>query len=132
MNYMCKTSNDRRMAINCEYEQKTNCRFNYNRSVDSLKKGCRMTSEYARITNIDPKDADAQYRLGLCYEYGEGVTQSYEEAVKWYRLAAEQNNADAQNRLGLCYEYGNGVQQSYRNAAKWYCKAENNGYVYPQ
>jgi len=30
------------------------------------------------------------------YEKGEGIPQDYQEAIKWYRLAAEQGNADAQ------------------------------------
>ena len=33
----------------------------------------------------------------------EGVEQDYVEAVKWYRLAAEQGNADAQYNLGVAY-----------------------------
>ena len=33
------------------------------------------------------------------YEYGRGVEQSLTEAVKWYRLAAEQNNELAIDRL---------------------------------
>ena len=35
-------------------------------------------------------DADAQYNLGLMYYRGDGATQNYAEAVRWYRLAAEQ------------------------------------------
>ena len=34
-------------------------------------------------------DAEAQNRLGVCYEYGKGVPQDYQEAVKWYRKAVE-------------------------------------------
>ncbi|MGZ3632866.1 MAG: Sel1-like repeat-containing protein kinase family protein [Parachlamydiaceae bacterium] len=44
--------------------------------------------------------AGAQYDLGYCYYNGQGVTQDYVEAVKYYRLAAEQRNADAQYMLG--------------------------------
>ena len=40
-------------------------------------------------------DAEAQYNLGNCYRYGEGVEQNYEKAVEWYRKAAEQDYADA-------------------------------------
>ena len=36
------------------------------------------------------------------YANGEGVAQDYEEAVKWYRLAAEQGDTQAQSGLGLC------------------------------
>jgi hypothetical protein len=34
--------------------------------------------------------------LGNCYNFGEGVEQSHEEAVKWYRMAAEQGDSSAQ------------------------------------
>ena len=30
-------------------------------------------------------DAEAQYALGTCYETGYGVTQSYADAVVWYK-----------------------------------------------
>jgi len=43
------------------------------------------------------------------YINGQGVTQDYKEAVKWYRLAAEQGNAIAQANLGLMYGKGQGV-----------------------
>jgi hypothetical protein len=33
-------------------------------------------------------DANGQCNLGACYEHGLGCTQSYVEAVKWYRLSA--------------------------------------------
>ena len=38
----------------------------------------------------------AQLNLGLMYAQGQGVPQDYQEAVRLYRLAAEQGNADAQ------------------------------------
>ena len=33
-----------------------------------------------------------------------GVTQDYEEALKWYKQAAGQENTDAQYNLGVMYE----------------------------
>ena len=42
------------------------------------------------------------------------------EAVKWYRLAAEQGNEYGQKNLGVMYEYGRGVGQSLTEAVKWY------------
>ena len=47
--------------------------------------------------------AVAQFNLGDFYYEGEGVEQSYTEAVIWYRKAAEQGDADAQISLGECY-----------------------------
>src|SRR5690242_20971984 len=48
-------------------------------------------------------DADAQFRLGVMYESGQGVPRSDAEAIKWYRKAAEQDDAVAQFNLGIMY-----------------------------
>ena len=53
--------------------------------------------------------AAAQFRLGVCYEFGQGVAKDEVDAVKWYRKAAEQNHPWAQWTLGGCYEDGRGV-----------------------
>ncbi len=45
------------------------------------------------------------------YDNGRGVPQDYQEALKWYRLAAEQGNAIAQYNLGFMYDNGEGVPQ---------------------
>ncbi|MEX0999591.1 MAG: SEL1-like repeat protein [Thermodesulfobacteriota bacterium] len=42
---------------------------------------------------------EAQYSLGFLYKHGQGVRQSYEEAAKWYRKAADQRHAVAQKAL---------------------------------
>ena len=39
--------------------------------------------------------AEAQFRLGLLYEFGKGVPENDAEAVKWYRKAAEQGHGNA-------------------------------------
>nr|AOG62267.1 SEL-1-like domain containing protein [uncultured organism] len=41
-------------------------------------------------------DVYAQYNLGVMYANGYGVPENDREAVKWYRLAAEQGLAAAQ------------------------------------
>ena len=56
----------------------------------------------------------------------------YKEAVKWYRLAAEQGDAFAQNNLGLMYDEGHGVPQDYHEAAKWYRLSVEQGYAQAQ
>ena len=61
------------------------------------------------------------------YRYGWGVPEDDEEAVKWYREAAEQGHADAQCNLGDMYCYGLGVPEDCEEAAKWYQKAARQG-----
>ena len=71
--------------------------------------------------------ADAQYNLGVMYNNGQGVTQDYAEAMRWFRKAAEQGWAEAQYNLGVMYNNGQGVTQDYVQAAKWYRKAAEQG-----
>ena len=54
------------------------------------------------------------------YSRGEGVPQDYAEAVRWYRLAAEQGDAEAQFNLGVMYTDGKGVPQDYVLAHMWF------------
>ena len=50
----------------------------------------------------------------------EGVPQNYAEALKWYRLAADQGHASAQYNLGIMYANGQGVPQDYVRAHMWF------------
>jgi TPR repeat protein len=47
------------------------------------------------------------------------VPQDHQEAVRWYRLAADQGYADAQYNLGVMYYKGQGVPQDYGEAHMW-------------
>ena len=60
---------------------------------------------------------------------GAGVDRNVVEAVRWYRLAAEQGHARAQVNLGKSYEFGDGVQQSLTEAVRWYRLAAEQGYA---
>ena len=111
----------------------------------TLTKGSssKTTSSTKKLSDYIDKarkgDASAQADAGYCYLYGLGTSVNYEEAVYWFRKAAEQNNKSAINNLGYCYEFGKGVAQSYATAAKYYLKAaelgntqaqSNIGYLY--
>ena len=66
------------------------------------------------------------------YAKGQGVRRNYAEAVKWYRLAAEQGYAAAQYNLGVSYDKGRGVPQDDAEAVKWYRLAAEQGYARAQ
>ena len=53
-----------------------------------------------------PGQCDGPVQPRLMYANGQGVPQDYAEAVKWYRLAADQGDADAQSYLGVMYAKG--------------------------
>ena len=70
---------------------------------------------------------EAQYNVGNAYKRGEGVEKNFEEAVKWWRFAAEQGGVDAQFNLGVCYYKGTGVEEDLEEAVKWYRLAAEKG-----
>ena len=43
----------------------------------------------------DKGDVDGMYQLGWCYDHGIGVVVNKQEALKWYKKAAELGNAEA-------------------------------------
>jgi TPR repeat protein len=57
----------------------------------------------------------AQYDLGVSYDN----RLDYKEAVKWYRLSAEQGYARAQSNLGAMYNNGQGVPRDLMYAYMW-------------
>ncbi len=66
-------------------------------------------------------DVDEQFDVGMAYFTGkEGVKQNYEEALKWFTLAAENNDDVAQFVIGHIYYFGKGVTIDYEEAVKYF------------
>jgi len=90
--------------------------------------------DYAQAAEIfrpiaEQGHADAQYKLGIMYAFGQGVPRGYDEGVRWLRMAAEQDLAEAQTILGaMCA----GVQQDYVEAARWLRMAAEQEYAEAQ
>ena len=87
--------------------------------------------EYKKAAELFEKAAnhghsDAQDFLGYQYEFGLGIAESKQEAIKWYTLSAEQGNADGQFSLATIYEKDNDIE----TANKWYKKAVRNKQPY--
>lgn len=62
--------------------------------------------------------ADSQCAMGLCYYHGVSglVVPDYCEAVRWYRLASNQNQRLAILNLATCFLKGAGVPTDYIEA----------------
>ena len=58
---------------------------------------------------------------------GDGVSQDYAEALKWYRKAAEQGHSIAQYNVGVLYYRAVGTHQDLAEAARWWHKAAVQG-----
>lgn len=68
-------------------------------------------------------------QIGLMYERGQGVTQSYPEAVKWYAKGAAMGDATSEKNLGYMYENAQGVAENWMLAAELYQKSAAQAYV---
>lgn len=69
--------------------------------------------------------ADAQYKLGGCYENGWGVEEDADAAAEWYLKAAEQGHADAQYEMG--YILHNVCEGCEEEGIEWWRKAAAQG-----
>jgi enhanced entry protein EnhC len=65
-------------------------------------------------------DTSAQFDIGQMYQHGIGVKKDIEEAIKYYQLAAAQENLPSEYNLGMIYLLGDdGVEPDYKLALKW-------------
>ena len=73
--------------------------------LGGLEKDARIAREWYEKAAPELKkmaekgDVEAQYHLGLCYKYGNGITKSTNETLKCFQKAAVQGDADAQFNL---------------------------------
>ena len=90
--------------------------------ISLLLIGCSHPSppvDEVTMASAEEGDATAQIKVGLAFDKEE----NYEEAARWYRMAAEQGVSEAQNNLGVMYKDGQGVKQDFKEAAHWFLLA---------
>jgi len=66
---------------------------------------------------------EAQLWLAVSFDQRWFGVTDHDQALKWFRKAAEAGNVDAEFELGTRYEAGEGVEQNYVEAAYWYRRA---------
>lgn len=90
--------------------------------ASARKKAIADLREIAYAGNVN-----AQVQLGVIYLTGDGVAKDDVEAVKWLRMAAEQDNALGERYLAEMYFKGRGVTADNAEAAKWLRMAAEQG-----
>jgi uncharacterized protein len=79
----------------------------------------RMSSTGSIQSKALAGDAAAQEKLGEMYYLGSGITQDTGEALKWFRLAADQGVAEAFSNIGAIYMSGDGVAPNLEEGIKF-------------
>jgi TPR repeat protein len=72
-------------------------------------------------------DPEAALVLGMRYRDGDGVPRDEEEALKWYRLSADQGHAAGMDNVGFMHLRGLGVPQDFNIAAAYFKGAAAKG-----
>ncbi|KAF9195218.1 hypothetical protein BGZ49_003064 [Haplosporangium sp. Z 27] len=81
------------------------------------------SADKVRVEN-HPK---TNYEIGLAHFNGDGTSQDYIQAKKYFLKAAIQGHAGAQNMLGHMYHFGFGCPEDYHQAREWYIPAAHQG-----
>jgi len=87
------------------------------------------TAANTSTTTIDAVTADTVTAVDSAAAMGEmvtGVPRNYSEAMKWFKMAADNGDADAMIKIGAMYALGNGVSQDNIAAEEWFNKAMAN------
>jgi TPR repeat protein len=67
------------------------------------------------------------HKLATAYQYGWGVSDDIEEAIRWYKAAAEKGHPESQSSLGFIYRQGSTVSKDISQAVYWYKLAAAQG-----
>lgn len=85
---------------------------------------------FAKATELG--DENAAWLLGRQYYVGQGCSQSYRKAAKYYKMASAKRVKEALYGLATCFKFGLGVHRSNRNAIKYLILSADEGYSLAQ
>lgn len=143
--------------VGCGYRDGNGLMKSHNRAVIWLREAAKNGYEGAKETLTEIREglydsqnakvmqllrsaengsAEAQYNLFLLFCDGNGVEQSYDEALKWCRAAADQGHSKAQLKLPTAFLGGKGIDCSedavHPEALEWLKTAARDGFPYAQ
>lgn len=72
-------------------------------------------------------DPVAQLAMGEKYKEGKGVAKDPTEAIKWFRMAADQGDTNGMRELGAAYMKGEGFEKDPARAREYFAKGAEAG-----
>ena len=95
--------------------------------LEALKRADYAAAARELRPAADRGDPEAQYRVGLMYEYGKGFPLDKAQSRVWLGKAAAQGHAAAALELGVIYATGDGIAQDDARAVDFFRKAATQG-----
>ena len=93
----------------------------------AFQRGLYLTAFDLALARAKVGDSKAQTLVGLIYEGDYGAKSDLNEAIAWYRRAAEAGDRDARFALGKMYLGGRGVPADASRAADYFEQAADRG-----
>lgn len=94
-------------------------------------KGEKVDKDYSKALslylNAAKQHTNYQYLLGNIYWNSEIVSPDKLESIRWFTLAANNNNLEAQITLGNLYMNGEEITKDYAKSLHWFTKAAEQG-----
>lgn len=78
---------------------------------EKFKEAIPILIEAAELGN-----AESQYNLGVCYQFGYGTDQNDSIATSWYLKSAEQGWTDGEYKMSYAYIKGTGIEKDEKKA----------------
>ncbi len=78
---------------------------------EKFKEAIPILIEAAELGN-----AESQYNLGVCYQFGYGTIQNDTIATSWYLKSAEQGWTDGEYKMSYAYIKGTGIEKNEKKA----------------
>ncbi len=102
-------------------------RMHYQFARVAAEAGRNDDAHQAALRAAELGSAQAMTMVGLNYQLGVAVTQSYERAAEWYLRAAEAGNSDGMLQLGYLHDQGLGVAFDLDESGRWFGRAAEAG-----
>lgn len=99
----------------------------YDNGIELLEAGEYLDALKAFGRSAKNGNSDAQYRIGIMFLEGQGMTPNPVDAAYWFRKAAQNGHAPSQFEIAYCFDKGIGVQPDERIAAEWFWRAAEQG-----
>ena len=86
-----------------------------------------VEAAFTRALDIKPSDPAAVEGLCKSWVLHGAQCKTPEEALEWYRKAADRGDGLAELYVGLCYMNGKGVSAEPKDAVRWFRKSADSG-----
>lgn len=100
--------------------------------ADNAKVFPAVVADFLRevyLEEIENNNADAACNLGSLYYTGRIGSRDFEQAVKYYTIAADGGCRAAQENLGYCYYYGRTGEKDYKKAFHYFALGAFDGHL---